>query len=141
MPLLVRKLRIKGDNVTDEEERTARLEANQAALALIGTVAENHDFPSDVIDRLRAEYDERMEQLRLCAENPEDCSGEIATPQYERLQHEALRIELQTIIRLRNLRRRHTSLTARIVLHRMAVLAYSKIVSASVAKSFGRYGR
>jgi len=104
-------------------------------------VAENHDFPSDVIDRLRAEYDERMEQLRLCAENPEDCSGEIATPQYERLQHEALRIELQTIIRLRNLRRRHTSLTARIVLHRMAVLAYSKIVSASVAKSFGRYGR
>jgi len=141
LPLLVRKLRIKGDNVTDEEERTARLEANQAALALIGTVAENHDFPSDVIDRLRAEYDERMEQLRLCAENPEDCSGEIATPQYERLQHEALRIELQTIIRLRNLRRRHTSLTARIVLHRMAVLAYSEIVSASVAKSFGRYGR
>jgi hypothetical protein len=65
-------------------------------------VAENHDFPSDVIDRLRAEYDERIEQLQLCAENPEDCRGEIATPQYQRLQHEALRIERQTIIRLRN---------------------------------------
>jgi len=36
LPLLIRKLRIKGDNVTDEEERSARLEANQAALALIG---------------------------------------------------------------------------------------------------------
>jgi len=102
LPLLIRKLRIKGDNVTDEEERKARLEANQAALALIGTVAENHAFASEVIDRLRAEYDERIEQLQLCAENPEDCSGEIATPQYQRLQHEALRIERQTIIRLRN---------------------------------------
>ena len=102
LPLLIRKLRIKSDSITDEEERTARLEANQAALALIGTVAENHDFPSDVVDRLRAEYDERIEQLQLCAENPEDCRGEIATPQYQRLQHEALRIERQTIIRLRN---------------------------------------
>jgi CPA1 family monovalent cation:H+ antiporter len=102
LPLLIRKLRIKGDNVTDAEERKARLEANQAALALIGTVAENHGFPSDVINRLRAEYDERIEQLQLCAENPEDCSGEIATPQYQRLQYDALRIERQTIIRLRN---------------------------------------
>jgi CPA1 family monovalent cation:H+ antiporter len=102
LPLLIRKLRIKSDSITDEEERTARLEANQAALTLIGTVAENHDFPSDVVNRLRAEYDERVEQLQLCAENPEDCRGEIATPQYQRLQHEALRIERQTIIRLRN---------------------------------------
>jgi hypothetical protein len=102
LPLLIRKLRIKSDSITDEEERTARLEANQAALALIGTVAENHAFASEVIDRLRAEYDERIEQLQLCAENPEDCRGEIATPQYQRLQHEALRIERQTIIRLRN---------------------------------------
>jgi NhaP-type Na+/H+ or K+/H+ antiporter len=99
LPLLIRKLRIKGDNVTDEE---ARLEANQAALALIGPVAENHGFPSDVINRLRAEYDERIEQLQLRAGNPEDCSGEIATPQYQRLQYDALQNERQTIIRLRN---------------------------------------
>jgi CPA1 family monovalent cation:H+ antiporter len=54
------------------------------------------------VDRLRAEYDERVEQLQLCAENPDDCRGEIATPQYQRLQREALRAERQTIIRLRN---------------------------------------
>ena len=41
-------------------------------------------------------------RLQLCVENPEDCSGEIVTPQYQRLQHDALRIERQTIIRLRN---------------------------------------
>jgi len=102
LPVLIRKLGIKGDSITDEEERTARLEANKAALELIGKVAANHDFPPDVVDRLRVEYDERVEQLQLCAGNPEDCSGEIATPQYQRLQHEALRIERQTIIRLRN---------------------------------------
>ena len=43
-----------------------------------------------------------MEQLELCAQNPDDCRGEITTPQYQRLQREALRVERKTIIRLRN---------------------------------------
>jgi hypothetical protein len=54
------------------------------------------------VDRLRAEYDDRVEQLEVCAENPDDCRGEIATPQYQRLQRQALDAERQTIIRLRN---------------------------------------
>ena len=67
-------------------------------------MAENHGFPFDVINRLRAEYDERIEQLEHCADNPDECRGEIATPQYQRLQHQALRQERKTIIRLRNQR-------------------------------------
>ena len=102
LPLVIRKLRIKGDSSADEEERTARLEANKVAIELIEKLRENGDFSPEVVDRLRAEYDERVEQLQLCAENPDDCRGEIATPQYQRLQHEALRVERQTIIRLRN---------------------------------------
>jgi CPA1 family monovalent cation:H+ antiporter len=39
LPVLIRKLGIKGDSITDEEERTARLEANKAPLELIGKVA------------------------------------------------------------------------------------------------------
>jgi Na+/H+ antiporter len=102
LPVLIRKLGIKGDGVTDEEERTARLEANKAAIGLIEKLAANDDFPRGVVDRLRTEYDERVQQLKLCAESQDDPRGEIATPQYQRLQHEALRIERQTIIRLRN---------------------------------------
>jgi Na+/H+ antiporter len=102
LPVLIRRLGITGDGQADEEERTARLEANKAAIELIEKLRANGDFSSDAVDRLRAEYDERVEQLQLCAENPDDCRGEIATPQYQRLQHEALRIERQTIIRLRN---------------------------------------
>lgn len=54
------------------------------------------------VDRLHAEYNERIEQLEICADNPGTCRGGIATPQYQRLQHEALRVERKTIIRLRN---------------------------------------
>jgi len=38
----------------------------------------------------------------MCAKNPEECRGEIATPAYQRLQQRALGVERDTIIRLRN---------------------------------------
>ena len=38
----------------------------------------------------------------MAALTPDDRRGEIATPQYQQLQYEALRLERQTIIRLRN---------------------------------------
>jgi monovalent cation/hydrogen antiporter len=102
LPLLIRKLGITHDGEADEEERRARLEANNAAIELIEELRANGKFSPDAVARLRAEYDERVEQLQLCAENPDDCRGEIATPQYQRLQRQALRVERQTIIRLRN---------------------------------------
>jgi len=102
LPLLIRKLGITQEGGTDEEERRARLEANKAAIELIDKLRSEGEFPSETVDRLRAEYDERVQQLELCADNPEECRGEIATPLYQRLQQEALQVERQTIIRLRN---------------------------------------
>jgi Na+/H+ antiporter len=102
LPFLIRKLDVTHDGEADEEERRARLEANKAALELIEKFRANGKFSPDTVDRLHAEYDERVEQLELCAANPDDCRGEIATPQYQRLQREALRAERKTIIRLRN---------------------------------------
>jgi CPA1 family monovalent cation:H+ antiporter len=102
LPMVIRKLGIKGDGATDEEERLARLEANKAALELLREVGANPEVSDDAVALLRAEYDERVGQLELCAENPDDCRGEIATPQYQQLQKKALDVERQTIIRLRN---------------------------------------
>jgi len=102
LPVLIRRLGVPRDAETDEEERLARLEANKAALKWIEDAGASGKFSPDAANRLRAEYDERIEQLQLCAENPDDCRGEIATPQYQRLQHQALRVERKTIIRLRN---------------------------------------
>ena len=102
LPILIRKLHVPRDAETDEEERLARLEANRAALKWIEEAGANAKFSPDAANRLHVEYDERIQQLELCAENPDECRGEIATPQYQRLQHQALRIERKTIIRLRN---------------------------------------
>ena len=102
LPLLIRKLRIKDDRSVDEEERKARIEANKAALSLVESMASKGDFSDDAVSRLRAEYDDRLTQLDLCAQSDENCGGGVATPQYERLQQEALNAERQTIIRLRN---------------------------------------
>jgi CPA1 family monovalent cation:H+ antiporter len=104
LPVLIRKLGVPRGAETDEEERLARLEANKAALEWIEEARAKSKFSPDAVDRLHAEYDERIEQLEHCADNPDECRGEIATPQYQRLQHQALRIERKTIIRLRNQR-------------------------------------
>ncbi len=102
LPMLIRKLGIKDDGVTDEEERSARLAANSAALSFIDELAARSGASSAVISRLRAEYDDRVQQLEECCHNSDNPSGEIATPQYQELQQQALRIERQTIIGLRN---------------------------------------
>jgi Na+/H+ antiporter len=104
LPLLIRKLGIKDDGAIDEEERGARLEANKAAIAHIEKLSTRDDVSSEVAARLRAEYDDRIGQLRRCLESAEDRSGEVATPQYQQLQQEALGIERQVIIGLRNRR-------------------------------------
>jgi len=104
LPLVIRKLGIESDGSTDEEERLARLKANKAAIELLKQLTANGKFSQDAINRLRAEYDERVEQLELCADNPDECRGEIATPQYQRLQQKALDTERETIIHLRNQR-------------------------------------
>jgi CPA1 family monovalent cation:H+ antiporter len=102
LPLIIRKLRIAPDRSTDEEERAARFEANQAALKALEQFGQEGRFPGDALERLRAEYQDRLQQLQLCAENPDDCSGQVATPQFQELQQEALRVERRTIIELRN---------------------------------------
>ena len=104
LPVVIRRFCLRGDGSADEEERVARLEANKAAMGLLDQVAASDQFSRDSIDRLRAEYVERVQQLELCAESPDECSGQVATPQYQRLQQRALDVERDTIIRLRNQR-------------------------------------
>jgi Na+/H+ antiporter len=105
LPAMIRWLGIAQDRLTDDEERGARFQANQAALNLIEQLANQCDVPIDVAERLRAEYRERMQELQRCASGGADAaSGEVATPHYRQLQYEALKIERQTIIRLRNQR-------------------------------------
>jgi CPA1 family monovalent cation:H+ antiporter len=102
LPLLIRTLGVKDDGITDEEERLARLEANKAAIEFIERAALDCGISDEIVNRLRVEYADRLEQLKLCCESLGDRSGGIATFDYQKLQQRALDEERRTIIRLRN---------------------------------------
>jgi Na+/H+ antiporter len=102
LPLLIRKLGVEDDGAVDNEERSARLQANEAAVDFIEQKALQDDIAEEVMARVRAEYCDRIEQLNACCQESGNPGGEIATPAYQRLQHGALQIERRTIIALRN---------------------------------------
>ena len=71
MPVVIRRLCLRSDRSTAEEERVARLNANKAAIALLEHIAKKDNLAGEAIDRLRGEYSERIQQLEQCAERPE----------------------------------------------------------------------
>jgi CPA1 family monovalent cation:H+ antiporter len=101
LPALIRRLGVVDDGAANLEERTARLKANEAALAYLTEV--DGKFPPDLLERLRVEYNDRIRQLEVCAAtHGDDNSDRLDTPSYERLQREALAVERRTIIQLRD---------------------------------------
>jgi CPA1 family monovalent cation:H+ antiporter len=88
------------DGIANVEERTARLKANEAALAYLAEV--DRRFPAEILDRLRVEYEDRIRQLQVCAIGDGDCIDGSIAPSYQRLQQEALTVERRTIIQLRD---------------------------------------
>lgn len=102
LPFFIRQLGIKDDGATDEEERAARLAANQAAIAFLENACLQGGGSPEIFRRLRAEYDDRIAQLQRCAEETGNPSGGVATPQYQQWQLQALSTERETIIKLRN---------------------------------------
>ena len=78
LPVLIRRLGVMDDGLANVEERTARLKANEAALAYLAEV--DRQFPPDIVERLRAEYDDRIRQLEVCARSGEDRSEGLAAP-------------------------------------------------------------
>ena len=65
LPALIHRLGVVDDGLANVEERTARLKANEAAVAYLAEV--DSQFPPDIVERLRAEYDDRIRQLEVCA--------------------------------------------------------------------------
>jgi CPA1 family monovalent cation:H+ antiporter len=100
LPVLIRRLGVVDDGLANVEERTARLKANEAALAYPAEV--HSQFPPDIVERLRVEYDDRIRQLEVCAGSGEDRSAGSIAPSYQRLQQDALKVERRTIIQLRD---------------------------------------
>jgi Na+/H+ antiporter len=100
LPALIRGLGVADDGLAELEERTARLKANEAALAYLAEA--DGRFPPELVGRLRVEYDDRIRQLEVCVGTGGNHSGGWIAPSYQRLQQEALDVERRTIIRLRD---------------------------------------
>jgi Na+/H+ antiporter len=100
LPALIRGLGVVDDGLGNLEERTARLKANEAALAYLAEV--DSRFPPDSVERLRGEYNDRIRQLEVYASIGGDHSKGLIAPAYGRLQQDALDVERRTIIQLRD---------------------------------------
>jgi monovalent cation/hydrogen antiporter len=100
LPVLIRRLGVVDDGLANVEERAARLKANEAALAYLAEV--DHQFPPDLVERLRVEYDDRIRQLEVYASTGGDRSEGLFASSYQRLQLDALDVERRTIIQLRD---------------------------------------
>ena len=100
LPALIHRLGVVDDGLANVEERTARLKANEAALAYLAEV--DKQYLPDVVERLRAEYNDRIRQLEVCDNVGGDHNNGMSAPSFERLQQEALDVERRTIIQLRD---------------------------------------
>jgi CPA1 family monovalent cation:H+ antiporter len=102
LPLLLRWLNVVDGGEAEREERTARLKANQAAMSRLAELQQQEKYAVDLLQRLRVEYEDRIRQLEAC-EQPEAFTGHgLFSADYENLQQDALLVERQTILQLRN---------------------------------------
>src|SRR6266446_652579 len=96
---LVRLLKVVDDRVTEKEERLARLKANEAALARLEELASSKQARPKTIERLRAEYEDRIRQLRS-ETTPEE--SRLFSADFEELAGELLQTERDIVITMRN---------------------------------------
>src|SRR5438094_161121 len=98
---LVRWLGVVDDHVTEKEERLARLKANEAALARLEEFGAAHRASPKTVERLRAEYEDRIRQLGIESSEEQGISR-LYSPDFEELACEMLQTERDTVIELRN---------------------------------------
>ena len=106
LPVLIRLLGVKPDEKADCEEYTARLAANQAALNYLERLEKTKGEHHHQLSLLQAEYHERLAQLEEEGneDDAEPDGSETAAPlsRFHQLAREALQIERDAIIDLRN---------------------------------------
>ncbi len=102
LPLLIHWLGIKDDGSAAREEREARLQANQAALARLKQIPEHNPAKADAKRRLSIEYEDRIRQLEDTGPENANSPRHLFSSEYEHLSQETLTEERKTIVQLRN---------------------------------------
>lgn len=102
LPPLIRWLKVVDGGETDREENEARLKANLAALARLSELEQRDKYPTDLFQRIRVEYEDRIRELEASEPAASHHAPRLFSSDYEHLQREALRVERHTVIKLRN---------------------------------------
>jgi len=89
------------DDSFEREQRVAREQAAQAAIARVDEVAQQDWVPPSIASQVRLHYEHRLQRFHPDAALDPECSVEQANAQ-RRLRHEALTAERRTLIALRN---------------------------------------
>ncbi len=100
LPLIIRWLHVVDDGVTETEELQARVKTVQAALVRLNEFKGKSD--DRALQRLRAEYENRIHDLEAGAKTDGHFSDAHKTTTYEQLLSEALLAERRMILQLRN---------------------------------------
>jgi CPA1 family monovalent cation:H+ antiporter len=98
---LVKWLGVVDDHASDKEERLARLKANEAALARLDQLESSRHPNANALERLRAEYTDRIRQLKNTDPHEESVQN-LYSPDFESLARAALQTERETVLNLRN---------------------------------------
>jgi monovalent cation/hydrogen antiporter len=102
LPLLIRWLGVRDDGSMEKEEREARLKANQTALARLNEIGKCDPVKADALQRLRVEYEDHIRQVEGAERKNAGTKLRLFSTEYEHLSFEALLVERQTILQLRN---------------------------------------
>ena len=100
MPAVIRRLRLSAATETDQEEHEARLKAVRAVLDRLGEL--QGQTPPEPLNWLRDRYHERMRRLEQASDGRGSNETRNEGTALERLEEEALEIERNIILELRN---------------------------------------
>jgi CPA1 family monovalent cation:H+ antiporter len=128
LPLLIRLLKVKGDGKADLEEHNARMAANEAALLHVQKLIESDPQHRHALILLQAQYQQRLAQLASSISSADGEDGEVGLQgsPFRRFALEALQVEYDTLIKLRN-KRQINDETLRVV-QRDVDLAETRII-------------
>jgi Na+/H+ antiporter len=103
LPLLIRALGLEDDGLDLREEREALIHASEAALARLGAIDATTIVHPQLMERVRAPYQERLTRLTSEAREDPECKlteGEAAA--FRELRGAALAAERRAVVSLRN---------------------------------------
>ncbi len=103
LPLVIRMLRLGGDDVGQQQERAALLQGAQAALGKLDEIARGEEAPAEAVEKVRAFYTRRRDRFAAASEAEATTDAEPPEVQAQRhLRARLIEIERETYVELRN---------------------------------------